>query len=60
LTGEFAAAMENFEFEPIMPASINLRIFITQAIIVYGICIAIIIFPYLHVRKLEPVKAMRA
>ena len=60
LTGEFAAAMENFEFEPIMPASINLKIFITQAIIVYGICIAIIIFPYLHVRKLEPVKAMRA
>jgi putative ABC transport system permease protein len=59
LTGEFAAAMENFEFDPIMPASTNLRIFITQAIIVYGICIAIIIFPYLHVRKLEPVKAMR-
>jgi len=60
LTGEFADAMENFEFDPIMPASINPRIFITQAIIVYFICVAIIIFPYLHVRKLQPVKAMRA
>ena len=60
LTGDFAAAMENFEFDPIMPASTSPRIFITQAIIVYGICVAIIIFPYLHMRKLEPVKAMRA
>ena len=60
LTGDFADAMENFEFDPIMPASTNLKIFITQAVIVYGICIAIIIFPYLHVRKLQPVKAMRA
>ncbi len=60
LTGAYADAMENFEFDPVMPASLNLRIFFTQAIIVYGICIAIIIFPYLHVKKLEPVKAMRA
>jgi ABC-type lipoprotein release transport system permease subunit len=59
LTGEFAQAMENFEFEPVMPASIELWIFILQAIIVYGICIAIIIFPYFHLKKLEPVKALR-
>lgn len=59
LTGEFADAMEKFEFDPIMPASIAPRLFITQAIIVYIICMVIIVFPFFHIRKLEPVKAMR-
>ena len=51
--------MEKFEFDPVMPASIAPRIFFTQAIIVYAICMAIIVFPFFHLRKLEPVKAMR-
>jgi ABC-type lipoprotein release transport system permease subunit len=59
LTGDFADAMEKFEFDPIMPASIKPSLFIQQAIIVYLICTVIIIFPYFHIRKLKPTKAMR-
>lgn len=59
LTGNFADAMEKFEFDPIMPASIKPSLFIVQAVIVYLICTVIIIFPYFHLRKLEPTKAMR-
>lgn len=59
LTGNFADAMEKFEFDPVMPASTAPKIFITQAIIVYGICLSIIVFPFYHIKRLKPVKAMR-
>ena len=59
LTGNFADAMEKFEFDPIMPASIKPSLFFVQAVIVYLLCAVIIIFPYFHLRKLEPTKAMR-
>ena len=59
LTGELADAMEKFEFDAIMPASIEPRLFIWQAIVVYFICLIIILFPFLHIRNINPVKAMR-
>ena len=59
LTGDLADAMEKFEFEPIMPASTEPGIFVSQALIVFAICALIIIFPFFHIWKLEPVKAMR-
>jgi ABC-type lipoprotein release transport system permease subunit len=59
LTGELADAMEKFEFDAIMPASIEPRLFIWQAIVVYFICLIIILFPFFHIRNINPVKAMR-
>lgn len=60
LTGDFAAAMENYEFEPIIPASINPRIFLTHGVIVFLLCMIISLFPFYHLWRLKPVEAMRS
>ncbi len=59
LTGDFAAAMENFEFEPIIPASVSPRIFMVQGMIVFVLCMIISLYPLYHVMKIKPVEAMR-
>jgi ABC-type lipoprotein release transport system permease subunit len=59
LTGDFADAMEKFEFEPILPATTTPGLFITQAIIVLIICLIISIYPLFHLSRLQPVDAMR-
>lgn len=60
LTGDFASAMENFDFEPIIPAAVTPRIFLTHGVIVFILCVLISLFPLFRILKLNPVKAMRA
>ncbi len=59
LSGDFAEAMEKFEFEPIIPASTDPSIFTLQAMIVFVICLLVSVYPLYHILRLKPVEAMR-
>ncbi|MCB0629600.1 MAG: FtsX-like permease family protein [Saprospiraceae bacterium] len=58
-TGEYAKSLEQFGFEPIFPAEFNLAIFSMQAIIVFLITSLLALYPFLKLKKLQPVEAMR-
>lgn len=58
-TGEMADAYEKFGVEPIIPTAIELRIFLKQALIVFGMATAMALYPWLKIRTLSPVTAMR-
>jgi putative ABC transport system permease protein len=57
--GEMAEAYKRFNFEPIFPASVDPKIFITQGLIVVGIGLALSMYPLITVWMLDPVKAMK-
>lgn len=59
LSGETAEAMLQFGTEPIIPFSLKPGIFVAQYSIVLLIAIASSIYPFLVIRKLQPVKAIR-
>lgn len=58
-SGNYANTLEKFGFEPIFPAAFDLSIFVAQAAIVFVITAMLAIYPWLKIRRLEPVKAMR-
>ena len=58
-SGNYANTLEKFGFEPIFPAAFDLSIFVVQAAIVFVITAILAIYPWLKIRRLEPVKAMR-
>lgn len=58
-SGEYAAAMERYGFEPIFPALFNPQIFLAQAITVFIITAVLALYPLYKIGKLEPVEAMR-
>ena len=58
-SGDYASTLEKFGFEPIFPAAFDLSIFVAQAAIVFAITVILAIYPWLKIRRLEPVKAMR-
>lgn len=58
-SGNYANTLEKFGFEPIFPAAFDPVIFLTQATIVFVITALLAIYPWLKIRRLEPVKAMR-
>ena len=60
LTGEAAAAYEDFGIEPLITASTAPEIFYNQAIIVFVIVTLLALYPILKISKLKPVEAMRA
>ena len=57
--GEVAKAYEQFGFEAIFPAAVDLQIFITQSLIVLLMTLGIGMYPLWHVSGLDPVKAMK-
>jgi len=57
--GEVAKAYEQFGFEAIFPAAVDLQIFITQSLIVLIMTLGIGMYPLWHVSGLDPVKAMK-
>jgi putative ABC transport system permease protein len=59
-TGDYAAAMEQFGFEPIFPATFQLYIFLLQAFFVFLLTAIMALYPLWKIRKLQPVAAMRA
>jgi ABC-type lipoprotein release transport system permease subunit len=60
LTGEAAAAYEDFGIEPLITASTAPEIFYNQAIIVFVIVTLLALYPIFKISKLKPVEAMRA
>ncbi len=59
-SGEYAAAMENFGFEPIFPTKFAPEIFLTQALLVFIITGILAIYPLFKIGRLKLVEAMRA
>ncbi len=57
--GKLAEAYENFGFEAVWPATMDLNIFITQAIIVLVISLVIGIFPLTRIYRMDAVTAMK-
>ncbi|HMQ48862.1 MAG TPA: FtsX-like permease family protein [Saprospiraceae bacterium] len=58
-SGEYAATLEKFDFEPIFPALFDWKILITQALIVLIITALLALYPFWKISKLKPVEAMR-
>lgn len=58
-TGDMAEMLEKFGFEPIFPAELNVGIFVWQAAIVLSITALLAVFPWLKIRKLKVVAAMK-
>lgn len=58
-TGEMGSAYEQFGFEPIFPASLNLNIFITQGLIVLALGMLLSTYPLFKIARLNPVVAMK-
>ncbi|MCX7984935.1 MAG: FtsX-like permease family protein [Bacteroidetes bacterium] len=59
-TGEIAEVSLKFGVEPIIPLSTDVTIFIAQTLVVLAIAIFSALYPVNYIRKLKPVKAMRA
>ncbi|MBX2877336.1 MAG: FtsX-like permease family protein [Saprospiraceae bacterium] len=58
-SGNYANTLEKFGFEPIFPAAFDLNIFLAQATIVFVITALLAVYPWLKIRRLKPVEAMR-
>ncbi|MEZ4988109.1 MAG: FtsX-like permease family protein [Saprospiraceae bacterium] len=57
---EAVATYEKFGMEPILPAALDADIFLQQAVIVFWVTTLLAVYPYLKIRKLAPVSAMRS
>jgi len=58
-SGDIAKAYEQFGFEAIFPAELDLGIFLNQSLIVLFMAILIGLYPLWFVNGLNPVKAMK-
>lgn len=58
-TGEMAAAYEKFGVEAVLPATIDINIFLQQAFIVFIMITVMAFYPMLKIANLKPVEAMR-
>ncbi|RLD86368.1 MAG: ABC transporter permease [Bacteroidetes bacterium] len=59
-TGEMVEAMKDFNFEPIMPMSLDVQIFIYQAIVIMIISLIAMYYPILKILKLNIVKGLKS
>ena len=59
-TGEMVEAMKDFNFEPVMPMSMDIQIFINQAIVIIIISLIAIYYPILKILKLNIVKGLKS
>ena len=53
-------AMKDFNFEPVMPMSMDIQIFINQAIVIIIISLIAIYYPILKILKLNIVKGLKS
>ncbi len=60
LEGQMAEAYEKFGVQPLLPASMDVSIFISQALVVFFMITVLAIYPMFKLAKLRPVEAMRA
>jgi ABC-type lipoprotein release transport system permease subunit len=59
LTGEYAKAITEWGFEPILPFAVYPGMFFAQIWTVLAIAMVSVIYPVLFIRKLKPVEALR-
>ncbi|MEM8893202.1 MAG: FtsX-like permease family protein [Bacteroidota bacterium] len=59
LTGETAAAMEKFGYEPIMPFALDPKVFYDQGISILLIALFLGIYPMLAIKQLKIIKALK-
>jgi ABC-type lipoprotein release transport system permease subunit len=59
LQGESAELYENFGFDPVIPFSINPEIAIDHATVIVVISMVLMLYPFLVIRRLKPVDAMK-
>ena len=59
-TGKLAEASLKFGVEPVLPFSTDVSIFIAQTLVVLAIALFSALYPVNFIRKLHPIKAMRA
>jgi len=60
VTGDMAAMYTKFGIEPLLPASVDIDIFVTQAFIVFLLTSFLALYPCLSIMRMKPVEAMRA
>ena len=60
LTGDTASAMLAYGLEPIIPFSIDPAIFIAQTSTVFILAVICAVYPFLVIKKLKPVAAIRS
>ncbi|MBS1904577.1 MAG: ABC transporter permease [Bacteroidetes bacterium] len=58
-TGRIAEVYAQFGFEPVMPTTVELRIFTEQASIVFVVSILIGLYPLFKARRIDPVLSMK-
>ncbi len=59
LTGETAAAMEKFGYEPIMPFALDPQVFYDQGISILLIALFLGVYPMLAIQQLKIIKALK-
>jgi ABC-type lipoprotein release transport system permease subunit len=60
LSGQMAEAYEKFGVEPLLPAAVDPSLFISQAIVIFGMITVLSFYPMLKIGALKPVSAMRS
>ncbi len=60
ITGAATKTFDQLGIEPIFNFSIDPVLFVKQALVVFIIALATILYPVIFIRKLEPISAMRA
>ncbi len=60
LTGELADVMLAYGMEPVLPFSVESGIFFAQTAVVLGLAVVCAVYPFLVIRKLNPVSALRS
>jgi ABC-type lipoprotein release transport system permease subunit len=60
LTGEYATVMLAYGMEPFLPFSAAPGIFLAQTAVVLGLAVVCAFYPYLVIRKLNPVAGLRS
>jgi len=59
LTGEIANALISYGLDPVMPFEFTLKLFVTQALIVFGMVIAVSVYPVMAIRRMKVIEALR-
>jgi ABC-type lipoprotein release transport system permease subunit len=60
LEGEMAAAMEEFNVQPVIPFSVEPALFINQTIVVLIITACIALYPVINIRRFDLTKGLRS
>lgn len=60
LSGQMAEAYEKFGVEPLLPAAVDPSLFVSQAIVIFGMITILSLYPMLKIGSLKPVSAMRS